>query len=73
VYIKNNLLLDYIYFKEISEAGWFFLDREKFSGEDIVHNLKSLKRDILKNLLTARNFGTMRYKETRIVEKRRSE
>jgi hypothetical protein len=43
------LSLDYVYFKEISEAGWFFLDREKFSGEDIVQNLKSLKRDILNN------------------------
>jgi hypothetical protein len=49
VYIKNNLSLDYVYFKEISEAGWFFLDREKFSGEDIVQNLKSLKTDILNN------------------------
>jgi hypothetical protein len=49
VYIKNNLSLDYIYFKEISEIGWFFLDREKFRGEDIIQNLKSLKRNILNN------------------------
>jgi hypothetical protein len=49
VYIKNNFSLDYVYFKEISEIGWFFLDREKFGGEDIVQNLKSLKRDILNN------------------------
>jgi hypothetical protein len=49
VYIKNNLSLDYVYFKEISEIGWVFLDREKFRGEDIIQNLKSLKRDILNN------------------------
>jgi len=66
VYIKNNLWLDYVYFKEISEARWFFLNREKSGGEDIVQNLKSLKRDILNNLLIARNFGTVRYKERRV-------
>jgi hypothetical protein len=49
IYIKNNFSLDYIYFKEISERGRFFLDRERFRGEDIVQKLKSLKRDILNN------------------------
>jgi len=36
VYIENNLSLDYVYFKEISEIWCFFLDREKFRGADIV-------------------------------------
>jgi hypothetical protein len=49
IYIKNNLSLDYIYFKKISETKWFFFDREKFSREDIIQNLKSLKKDILNN------------------------
>lgn len=44
VYIKNHLSLDYVYFKEIAEIDWVFLDREKFRGEDILQNLKSLKK-----------------------------